>query len=193
MNKTVSLAASLVLASAAATAPAHAAALEGVQFDDAVRLAGSELQLNGLGVRAVLVIKGYVAGLYLPHKAATTEAALGATGPKRLQIRMLRQASSKDFNDALVSGMRKNASEAELQQLGERIAQLERTIDGIGAARKGDSIEFDFVPERGTTLTFNGRPQGAPIPGNDFYRAVLQIFIGEHPVDARLKKGLLGQ
>lgn len=193
MNKTVSLAASLLLAWTAAAAPAHAAALEGVQFDDAVRLGGSELQLNGLGLRAVVVIKGYVAGLYLAQKAGTAEAALAATGPKRLQVRMLREASAKDFNDALVSGIRKNASEAELRQLGERMAQLERTIDGIGVARKGDSIEFDFVPERGTTLTFNGRPQGTPIPGGDFYRAVLQIFIGDHPVDARLKRGLLGQ
>jgi len=31
-----------------------------------------------------------------------------------------------------------------------------------------------------------------PIPGADFYRALLKIWLGEPPVDAVLKKALLG-
>jgi hypothetical protein len=172
--------------------PAHAAALEGQTFDDHLRMAGTDLQLNGLGLRGVLFIKGYVAGLYLPAKASSLPVIAAQAGPKRLQLRMLRAASPAEFTDALVGGMRKNASAQELQQLDERIGQLTRAITATGGARVGDVINFDFVPETGTTLTVNGQLQGKPITGADFYLAVLKIFMGDHPVDKKLKLGLLG-
>jgi hypothetical protein len=39
----------------------------------------------------------------------------------------------------------------------------------------------------------NGQPRGKPIPGDDFYRALLRIWLGDKPVDGDLKKGMLGQ
>jgi hypothetical protein len=48
------------------------------------------------------------------------------------------------------------------------------------------------VPAAGTQLTVDGKPSGAPIPGEDFYRALLKIWLGEHPVQDDLKKALLG-
>jgi len=45
-----------------------AATLAGVHFDDTLSLDGQELELNGLGVRGVLFINGYVAGLYVTQK-----------------------------------------------------------------------------------------------------------------------------
>lgn len=192
--KPVVLAISLVCSAAVlAAVPARAAVMEGVQFDDAVKLAGTELRLNGLGMRAVSIIKGYVAGLYLSERAGSLQDVAQAKGPKRLQIRMLREARPEDFNKSLVSGMRRNASPAELQALAERIDQLERIIDGTGGVKKGDTIDLDFVPERGMTLALNGQVRGPGIAGADFYNALLAIFVGDHPVDSRLKRGLLGQ
>lgn len=187
-----SLAISLACAACLASTAVPAAVLEGVQFDDAIKMGQSHLHLNGLGLRAVSIIKGYAAGLYLTERATTAEAVIHAKGPKRLQLHMLREARPHDFNKALVSGMRKNATEAELQALSERIGQLERIIDSIGSTKKGDTINLDFVPERGTTLSMNGTPRGDTIAGADFYNALLEIFVGDRPVDAKLKKGLLG-
>lgn len=183
----------LLCALALGSAPAVAASLEGQRFDDTTRVANSELVLNGLGLRAVFIIRAYVAGLYLSSKAASMEEALAAPGPKRLQLKMLSPASAKDFNHALVAGIRKNASPAELQALQERISQFERTIDALGSTAKGDTINLDYVPQHGMTLAVNGTVRGNPIAGADFYQAVLGIFVGDNPVDKRLKKGLLGQ
>ena len=175
------------------TQPAlHAAALEGQSFDDTIRLANTELHLNGLGLRGVMMIKAYVAGLYLPAKASSLPEIAANTGPKRLQLRMMRTAGPDDFVDALAGGMRKNSSPGELQQLEARIGQLTHAIQAAGGARKGDVVNFDYVPDVGTTLTLNGLAQGKPIAGADFYAAVLKIFIGERPVDKKLKQGLLG-
>jgi hypothetical protein len=176
-----------------ATPWANAATLEGQAFEDAVPLANRTLRLNGLGVRKIFFIKAYVAGLYLSEQAATPQDLIAMPGPKRLQLRMLRSAGPGDFNSALVSGIRHNSSEAELARLGERIDQLELTIKTIGATVKGDIITLDYLPELGTKLTVNGTSQGRPIPGADFYAAILKIFVGDKPVDVMLKKGLLGQ
>ena len=191
--KSTKLLAPLVCLAMLAVSSAGAATLEGQRFDDHTRVADSELLLNGLGVRAVFIIKGYVAGLYLDRKAATLQEASAMPGPKRLQLRMLLNVGPEEFNKALVAGIRKNASDAELVALNERIGQLERTISAFGPTVRGDVINIDYVPEQGTTLAVNGAVKGPAIAGADFYHAVLGIFVGERPVDARLKKGLLGQ
>jgi len=38
----------------------------------------------------------------------------------------------------------------------------------------------------------NGQPRGNAIPGEDFFTAVLRVWIGDKPVDADLKKGMVG-
>ncbi|APW40620.1 hypothetical protein RD110_10530 [Rhodoferax koreense] len=183
----------MVAVLALACGPAAAATLEGARFDDTVRLAGSDLRLNGLGLRAVSILKGYVAGLYLTQKAGTGEEAMAAPGPKRVQMRLLIDAPPQVFNKALVSGIRKNASEAELAALRERIDLFESMIDAAGTLRQGDTVDLDYEPARGMTLAVNGKAQPAVVPGADFYNAVLGIFVGPRPVDAKLKSGLLGQ
>lgn len=170
----------------------RAASLEGQQFDDQIRLGDTTLVLNGLGLRGVMFIKGYVAGLYLPARFSSLQQISSAAGPKRLQLRMLRAAEPEDFVDALVGGIRKNSSAAELQSLGERIGLLTQAIQANGAARVGDLVNFDYLPGQGTTLSVNGKTLGAAITGADFYNAVLRIFMGDHPVDSKLKQGLLG-
>jgi len=45
----------------------------------------------------------------------------------------------------------------------------------------------------GTVLVINGAARGKPIAGEDFYRALLRIWLGEHPVQDDLKKAVLGE
>jgi len=184
---------SLLLAVVLALAPATAATLEGLQFEDQIRLADRELRLNGLGVRAVFIFKAYVAGLYLGAKASTGQEAVLNPGPKRLQLRMLMEVGADDIKKALVDGMRKNVSAAQWALMQERAAEFSRTIDAIGITRPGDTISLDYVPERGLLLAVNEVARGPAIAGQDFYTALLEIFVGDDPVDSQLKRGLLGQ
>ncbi len=41
-------------------------------------------------------------------------------------------------------------------------------------------------------MLVNGQPRGSAIAGDDFFAAVLRIWIGDKPVDASLKKALVG-
>ena len=173
--------------------PSIAATLEGQRFDDNARVATQDLALNGLGLRSMLFIKIYVAGLYLPEKATTLRVIANMPGPKRLQLRMLRKADADDFIEALVEGVEDNTSKAELVQLSARMQQLTQSINAIGSVVAGDSLNFDFVPGVGTSITVNGMKKGKIIEGADFYNAVLKIFVGQDPMDERLKAGLLGK
>lgn len=166
--------------------------VEGVPFDDAARVAGRELLLNGTGLRSVFVIKGYVAGLYLPERAKNAAVVLGMKGPKRLQIHPLRDVGADTFIHALNDGIHRNQTEIQVQKLADRLTQLEDAMRQIGSTKRGDTINFDYAPDAGTIISINGVARTKAIPGEDFYQAVLSIFIGNSPVDRDLKNGLLG-
>ena len=173
--------------------PAVGAELEGMRYDDTIRVAGTKLLLNGLGVRAVAVFKGYVAGLYLAKKETDAEAVFAQPGAKRIAVRMLVAIDSallaKTFND----GLKKNYRDEELAALKPRMDAFDAVVRGIGGVKKGDAIDLEFVPARGTQVLVNGAPRGDAIAGEDFYVALLKMFIGERAVDKNLRAALLGK
>lgn len=169
----------------------QAARLEGQRFDDTLVVSDRTLRLNGLGLRGVAWIKAFVAGLYLAAPTRDAAQALAMQGPKRLRLQVMLEAPSKEFSKALTRGVQKNESEKVRAQLAPRMAVFMSLIDGIGTIRKGDVIDLDFLPGQGLQLRLNHRPVGDVVEGEDFYRAILKIFIGERPVDARMKEGLL--
>ena len=166
--------------------------VEGQAFDRQVRVAGTTLQLNGTGVRAVAWFKGYAAGLYLAAAVNSAQQALAAPGPKRLQIRLLQDVPAVEFEKAFTKGMRRNATEEQRAGLEPRMAEFAQTIRALSKVRKGDVVDLDLDPARGTLFALNGTLQGSAIAGDDFYAVLLASFVGEHPYDARLKSGLLG-
>ena len=68
-----------------------------VKYDTTLDLAGQKLVLNGAGIRYKFVVKVYTAGLYLTHKASTTQEVLAAPGPKRIHISMLREVDGNEL------------------------------------------------------------------------------------------------
>lgn len=185
----VSLIALIMMRAGLANAMTH----DGERFQEKISLGSRELNLNGVGTRAVFLFKGYVAGLYLAERTAIAPEAVRADGPKRLQLRMLRNASAGDFVDAMMPGLQKNLSAEDLLRMNDRVILMERMIRSIGNTSAGDVIDFDYLPETGTTVAINGVRVGTVIRGADFYGAILGVFIGANPVDEKLKRGLLGR
>ncbi len=189
---------SLILASvlgsalmAALPAWAQPVMVEGQGFDRRVSLAGSELQLNGTGVRAVAWFKGYAAGLYLRSPSRNVVQVLAQPGPKRLQLRMLQDVPAAEFVKAFRKGVERNTAPAELPQLAERMASFEALVGALGQVRKGDVVNLDLEPGRGTLFSVNGTLRGEAIAGEEFFAALLRSFVGDKPYDNKLKAGLL--
>ena len=150
------------------------------------------LQLNGAGVRTRAIFDVYVAALYVPQKSSDAAALLAQKGARRMTITMLRNVDADTFAEALNDGLRKNHTEAQLAGWKAQIETLNANFKVAGEAKKKDVIQLEFVPEAGTRVVVNGQPRGTAIPGEDFYTAVLRIWLGDKPVDGNLKKGLLG-
>jgi len=171
--------------------PAVAAEVAGVPVDDRAKLEGGELVLNGAGLRTKYFLSIYVAGLYLTEKKATPADILAMPGPKRITMRLMRNVSAKQLTDALEVGIQANTTAVEREALADRLSELAATMNAIKSAKEGDLIALDWLPGTGTRIVLNGEPRGKIIAGEDFYRALLRIWLGDEPAQENLKKALL--
>jgi hypothetical protein len=185
--------ASLLMSAPALWAQAAGATIGGVSFGGRAEVGGQQLRLNGVGMRASPVLKGFAAGLYLAQNSSSTEQVLHTPGPKRLRMRMMLDVPIQVFTHAVRKGIRRNVPEPQQASLSERIGTFDAILQSVGKVFDGDVIDLDYLPESGLVILINGKPRGAPIPGEDLYAALMLVFIGERPVDAKLKAGLLGQ
>jgi long-chain acyl-CoA synthetase len=174
---------------------ARGAELEGVKFEERVYVAQGvpELMLNGVGVRRKLIIvKVYVAALYLGQKKSTSDAVLSDPGPKRLAMHFLQEEmTAEQLIGALHDGLSANNRPPELAPLEKRLRDLAAMMRQVGKINQGGVIVLDYLPGIGTRITINGIAR-ITIPGEDFHRALMRIWLGDKPVDGRLKDALLG-
>ncbi len=170
--------------------PAFAAReVAGVLLPDRARVSPDSppLRLNGAGVHTrYLFIELYVAALYLPAQMNEPQLVLAEDGPRRLFLHFLRDAPP-DRAHRLWDKL--GANGGRLQQLGMRRDQFMAVFsDGL---KKGDEIAFDYLPGQGTYIRMNGHTK-AVIPGEDFYHALLRLWLGPKPASQGLKRDLLG-
>jgi chalcone isomerase-like protein len=168
--------------------PAWAAEVAGVKIDEKARVADTELSLTGAGLRKRVFFQVYAIGLYVRDPKADP---VSQPGPKRVQIHMLRDVGAEQFIDALAEGIKQNHSEAQAKALEPSVKELAAAMAAIKEVKKGMTIALDWNGNA-TQLMVEGKPAGRPIEGEDFYRALLRIWLGEKPVQEDLKKALLG-
>ena len=184
-----------MLAAAGLGVPAHALEIEGVKIDDTVVLSrgGPELVLNGAGVRRKLAfIDVYVGSLYLAKKNSDNEAIFGDSGPKRVSMHILsNEVTAADLISSMNNALDANLVPHELALIEKRMRDLNNMMSSIKVIKKGSVVLLDYIPEVGTRVTVNGEEK-MTIPGEDFFRAMLTIWIGNKPVDGRLRDAMLG-
>jgi Chalcone isomerase-like len=166
--------------------------LKGAKFDDTYQLANQALQLNGAGIRVKIIVDVYAAGLYVPKKDHTVAGLLNQSGPKSMQIVLLRDLTGEDFADAMVKGFNKNNTEADVAKYHAKIEEIRTLMMGFGTVKKGATIHIDHAPGMGTRVLIDGVQKGPDMAGDDFYNALLKIWLGTQPVDSDLKESLLG-
>lgn len=165
--------------------------VRGVKFADTTNVAGQSLQLNGAGVRVKVIIDVYAAGLYVAKRETSASSLLSQPGAKSMQIVLLRDLTGEDFADAMIKGFRKNNTDADVARYQARLDELRKTMIAFGTVKKGTAIQLNLVPGSGIRTLVDGAPKGTDIQGDDFYAALLKIWLGNKPVDDDLKEGLL--
>lgn len=176
-----------VLCVAALTAqPGAAAELEGVHFADQVRAGNTTLRLSCVGLlRYKLFIKAYVAALYLGDGAVTGDAL--ADVPKRLDLSYFWSIGGADFGKA---GDQILARSVDAQTLAALRPRLDRINAWYRDVKPGDRYSLTYVPGMGTELALNGNRLGV-VEGADFAAAYFRIWLGDNPIDSRLRNQLV--
>ncbi len=170
---------------------ANAREVAGVELPEKINMgaAGTELVLNGAGIRKKFFFSIYLASLYLPSTTGDAGAILTANQPNRVQMDILYSEVKKEklvagWND----GFAANHSAEQLQPLKDRLDRFNGMFDTLVS---GDLVQLDYLPDAGTRVTINGEERGV-IAGQDFNQALLRVWLGESPVTKSLKRDLLG-
>lgn len=167
-----------------------AAELSGVKFEETKEVGGKTLVLNGMGVRegTRFRVKGYIAGLYLEQKTGNSRGILRSNGVKYLELKFVRNVNKHTVIEAWEEGFEKNAGDS-MPKIKDDVKKLKKWMDGVDA---GESFSFAYIPGKGLEVKVKGKTKGV-IPGEDFSRVFFSIWIGDYPVSAKLKSGLLGR
>ena len=182
--------AGLVLSIGVFAAPVDVA---GIKVEDTIDLQGTKLQLNGAGVRYKAVFKVYVAALYVGKKVATPEEFYAATGPKRMSITMLRDIESNELGKAFTKGFEENAPKGEMAKLIPGLIRMGQVFSDQKKLVAGDTFTNDWIPGTGLVITIKGKTQGEPFKEQEFFNALMRIWLGPNPADWKLKDALLGK
>ncbi len=168
---------------------AGAREIAGVAVPESVTIKNRLLMLNGAGIRKKLFMKIYVGALYLTVKRTSVSEIMADPGAKRISMSFLyKEVSGDRLVEGWNTGFSDNNTPEELKGLQERINQFNRLFTAV---RRGDEIRLDYVPEEGTQVWINDALKGS-VPGEDFYRALLKIWLGPKPAEADLKDAMLG-
>jgi hypothetical protein len=170
---------------------AGAREVEGVDIQDSYQLPGSDatLQLNGAGIREKFFMDIYIGALYLPATTPDVNAILSSKGAASVLMHFLySEVSKQKIINGWKDGLEDNLAEGEMAALVPRLDKFNTLFHTVHA---GDVIRIDYLPESGTNVRINGEWRGA-IEGNDFFRALLHIWLGENPVSTSLKQAMLG-
>ena len=165
--------------------------LNGVTLPAELSFNEQTLELNGGGIRTKYFFKLYTAGLYLMHKSSDNKAIIEADETMAIRLEITSSMISSDnMSEAINEGFDKSTG-GNTSAIRSRIDEMLKTFSSEGISI-GDVFDIVYVPGLGTQTSKNGALEST-ITGLDFKKALFGIWLSDNPVQADLKKGMLGQ
>ncbi len=163
--------------------------IAGVSLPEQLQLADTTLTLNGAGIRTKFFFDIYVGALYLPEKTTDAETAIGMPGPKRVLMHFLyKEVEKENLTKGWKEGFEDNLGRDQFKALAPRLEAFNRLFATV---KRGDRTTLDYLPQTGTRVSINGEEKGR-IAGEEFYAALLRVWLGGKPADSDLKEAMLG-
>jgi hypothetical protein len=143
------------------------------------------LRRVGVGELRRWLIKGCDVALYAPpgvRKGGILEAA-----PRCLELRYVHPIRAEQFVAAAVDTLARNHTPTELEAVKREIETLHALYRDVG---KQDRYRLLYMPGKGTSLFLNGKLLGT-VPGARFAAIYFGVWLGDNPLDKKLKQQLL--
>lgn len=135
---------------------------------------GSRLNLVGSAVLQRNFVSFYSGALYVPLSVRTTEQLLSGLSPCRIQLIW---ALPELDRDAVQEYWHKALEAAAGDDFARVRAQAERLTQSLPAAKRGQSVIFDYVPDAGMKVLVDDKPV-AHLAGVQFNRTLLGVWLG---------------
>lgn len=143
---------------------------------------------NGNGIRRIMVFDVYEITLRTTRPMRDAAEVLADSAPQEIRLRMLRDAPADKFIEAIADGVEQNRGETpEVRPL---LRQFYDALRAVGNSPQG-SVARIVWDGASTSVLLDGRPLVAA-PGVALRNALLLVWLGHKPVDAKLKYQLLG-
>jgi len=128
----------------------------------------------------------YKARLFVPADIVDVQQSLGKT-PLRLELTYARDLKREDFIESGAVFMKDN-KEIPFQTVSQQNEQMNALYQNV---KEGDTYAIEFLPGKGTTLYYNGEPQGM-VPGDAFAASFLGIWLSRYSLKQSFTEELLG-
>lgn len=179
-----------VLAFALALVAGQALGIEvaGIHFPERVSAGGTNLIINGAGVRRATIfrVKVYAAALYVRERTTSTADVLRTDRPKYFVAVMKRDVSRDDSAPAFREGVERSAGN-DVAAIRSEIVAFERWIPSM---REGQQLTVSFTPDSGVVVRSTAK-QDAFHGSIRFGTALFGMWIGPRATDADLRSALL--
>jgi len=162
-----------------------------ISFPDSITPSGTDtmIKLNGIGMRTKFIFDIYVGALYLEKPAKTRDEVQAQTGPNRVLMHFVySEVAAEKLVAGWNEGFEENTTSEQFKAIKDRIDQFNAMFVTV---KEGDVVMLDYIPGKGTSVNIKGDKKGV-VKGEDFNKALLDIWLGEEPADDDLKDAMLG-
>ena len=155
------------------------------------RVANTELRLLGIGMAQELRTDIYLGALFAPADAATLDAALADSVPKRMSIKIVAEKwSARELGRTFKERIALNNPRPVWQAQGQHIIAFANTFkDNL---QRGDTVNFDHVPGVGTEISINGSKLNT-IRSTSFFALLVNAWVGDLPPSQAFKAAVTGK
>jgi hypothetical protein len=164
--------------------------IAGVDLADKLEADGTQLSINGAGVRKKFFFKVYAGGLYLMKKCSNPETIVSANEPMIIRMHWIYDGVAPEK----ITAAWDRGFEAGTGDKVKEIQQEIKTFNGFFTkeAKANDIYDIIYTPKNGTKVVMNGNVKGT-IKGLAFKKAVFGIWLGNNDELSSVKQGMLGQ
>jgi hypothetical protein len=162
---------------------------KGVNFPEHMEVGGSALTLNGLGLQKATFFRVdvYVVALYVTAASRDPNALINSDGRQELIVHFLRNVGVEDVRKQFSRDFSHVAPDRPISLM-QRVATLNAWLSDV---KRDERLTFIRQPGEGIRVIVDGVVKGT-IPGDDFSRVFMSIWLGATPPSPDLRRGLLG-
>lgn len=165
----------------------------GVKVDETLSIYNNTLVLNGAGLVSNGKVPSYVAQIYAKQKFKTLDELFAVPGPKRLVLTAVKEVDTGPIVKMFNRSVDETAGKNDRAKLIPGLMSIGETFKANRLLKPGEVMTLDWVPVSGMVIYLGGKLQGQPYRDAELFRAAMWMWMGDFPVDAKVKEALLGR